>query len=519
MNSSDFEFLSSLLYKQSGLVLTPDKGYLLETRLQPVARSHGLSSIEQIVSTLRSRRDEKLVNSITDAMTTNESLFFRDRTPFDQFKTVVLPSLLQSRAAKKSIRIWSAACSSGQEPYSLSMVLDELASKLTGWRVEIIATDISTEMVARARSGIYSQFEVQRGLPIQLLVLTEDPFVSPALFCDHGTFLDRLWRRDLAVPHWLPFKDPALLASHIREFVLHMEGAPETPALARARKRAHPPKGKYGGRQLLITGAGGGIGRQTALAFAREGADVIVSDINPEAAEETAALIRDLGVDAKVFIANVADRADMDALARFVDEEAGPVDLVVNNAGIGMAGGQLEMTREAWDRVLGINLGGLIEGSRLFGERMVAARSGGHIVNVVSASAFAPTRAFPAYAVSKAAALMQTESLRGELAEHKIGVTAACPGFVDTGIAQATEYVGASEDDQKARRNKADTMYKRRAFTPEQVAKAILKAVEKNKPIALIGAEAYIARTVQRFFPSLGRQFAKVSLPQPDQGA
>ena len=170
MNSSDFEFLSSLLYKQSGLVLTPDKGYLLETRLQPVARSHGLNSIEQIVSTLKTRRDEKLVASITDAMTTNESLFFRDRTPFDQFKTVVLPSLLQSRAAKKSIRIWSAACSSGQEPYSLSMVLDELASKLAGWKVEIVATDISTEMVARARSGVYSQFEVQRGLPVQLLV-------------------------------------------------------------------------------------------------------------------------------------------------------------------------------------------------------------------------------------------------------------------------------------------------------------------------------------------------------------
>lgn len=170
MNSSDFEFLSSLLYKQSGLVLTPDKGYLLETRLQPVARSHGLTSIEQIVSTLKARRDEKLVAAITDAMTTNESLFFRDRTPFDQFKAVVLPSLLQSRAAKKSIRIWSAACSSGQEPYSLSMVLDELASKLTGWRGEIVATDLSTEMVARARAGIYSQFEVQRGLPVQLLV-------------------------------------------------------------------------------------------------------------------------------------------------------------------------------------------------------------------------------------------------------------------------------------------------------------------------------------------------------------
>ncbi|MBO6560017.1 MAG: protein-glutamate O-methyltransferase CheR [Nisaea sp.] len=170
MNSSDFEFLSSLLYKQSGLVLTPDKGYLLETRLQPVARSHGLNSIEQIVSTLRSRRDERLVNSITDAMTTNESLFFRDRTPFEQFKTVVLPKLLETRAAKKQIRIWSAACSSGQEPYSLSMILDELSARLAGWRIEIIATDISSEMIARARSGIYSQFEVQRGLPVQLLV-------------------------------------------------------------------------------------------------------------------------------------------------------------------------------------------------------------------------------------------------------------------------------------------------------------------------------------------------------------
>lgn len=170
MNSSDFEFLSTLLYKQSGLVLTPDKGYLLETRLQPVARSHGLNSIEQIVSTLRSRRDERLVNAITDAMTTNESLFFRDRTPFEQFKTVVLPTLMESRAAKKQIRIWSAACSSGQEPYSLSMILDEIGSKLAGWRIEIVATDISSEMIARARSGVYSQFEVQRGLPVQLLV-------------------------------------------------------------------------------------------------------------------------------------------------------------------------------------------------------------------------------------------------------------------------------------------------------------------------------------------------------------
>lgn len=170
MNASDFEFLSSLLHKQSGLVLTPDKGYLLETRLQPVARAHGMTSIDQIVGTLRARRDEKLVKAITDAMTTNESLFFRDRTPFDQFKTVVMPALLTSRADRKQVRIWSAACSSGQEPYSLAMTLDELGPRLAGWRVEIVATDISTEMVNRAKAGVYSQFEVQRGLPVQLLV-------------------------------------------------------------------------------------------------------------------------------------------------------------------------------------------------------------------------------------------------------------------------------------------------------------------------------------------------------------
>lgn len=352
--------------------------------------------------------------------------------------------------------------------------------------------------------------------PVQLLVLTRDPFVSPGIFSDHADHVDRLWRREIATPHWLPLRDPELLARFIDDFVSYQTGGAETPALARARRKAERLKaGPMGGKQVLITGAGGGIGRCIALAFADEGADIVVSDINEAAAGETARLVREKGAQAQICVADVSDPASMDALAAFVDEVTGPIDIAVNNAGIGMAGGQLEMTREAWARILGINLMGVIEGSRLFGARMVADRQPGHIVNTVSASAFLPTRAFPAYAVSKAAALMQSESLRGELAEHGIGVTAACPGFVDTGIAQATEYVGTSENDQAARRNNADAMYKRRAYTPEKVAAKVLKAVKKNKPIALIGAEAWIGRGVQRFAPALGRAFARLKLPAP----
>lgn len=170
MKIDDFEMLSTLLKQRSGLVLTKDKAYLLETRLMPVARKHGMADLDQLCSAVRLRKDAKVISDITEAMTTNESLFFRDTKPFDQFRNVLLPQLMINRAAQKKIRIWSAACSSGQEPYSLAMILKEDQAKLQGWRFEIVATDISEEMLAKARAGIYTQFEVQRGLPIQMLV-------------------------------------------------------------------------------------------------------------------------------------------------------------------------------------------------------------------------------------------------------------------------------------------------------------------------------------------------------------
>ncbi len=170
MKPEDFTFFCKLIFDRSGLVLGPDKSYLIESRLTPVARRYNLAGLDGLATALRQNRDTTLMRDFTDALMTNESFFFRDTKPFDQFRDVVLPRLLTGRATSKRIRIWSAACSTGQEAYSLAMLLKEQGVKLAGWQIEIIGTDISHEVLARARAGTYTQFEVQRGLPIQLLV-------------------------------------------------------------------------------------------------------------------------------------------------------------------------------------------------------------------------------------------------------------------------------------------------------------------------------------------------------------
>jgi len=170
MNRDDFDMICRLLRQRSGLVLSPDKAYLMESRLLPVARRWKLAGFDDLVKSLRSKPDEALIRDVVEAMTTNESFFFRDIKPFDQFKELVLPAMLKNRTGQRRLRIWSAACSSGQEPYSLAMILSEMAAQLAGWTIEIVATDLSSEILARAKEGVYSQFEVQRGLPVTLLV-------------------------------------------------------------------------------------------------------------------------------------------------------------------------------------------------------------------------------------------------------------------------------------------------------------------------------------------------------------
>ena len=170
MKSEDFDFLSNLLRKRSGLIISEDKLYLLESRLVPLARKRGMNGLDDLVKAIRFAPEEDLLVDVTEAMTTNESSFFRDIKPFENFRKLVLPALLEKRANKRSIRIWCAAASTGQEPYSLAMCLREEAAKLSGWRIEIVATDLSKEVLEKASVGLYSQFEVQRGLPIQLLI-------------------------------------------------------------------------------------------------------------------------------------------------------------------------------------------------------------------------------------------------------------------------------------------------------------------------------------------------------------
>ena len=172
MKTQDFEYLQTLLRSRSGLVLSTDKVYLVESRLMPVARSRGMSNLDELIQAVRVGNEERLLVEVTDAMTTNESFFFRDMQPFESFRQTVLPKIVASRRAvgRNVIRIWSAACSSGQEPYTLAMLLKEEEASLRGMRFEIIATDLSTEIIDKAREGVYTQFEVQRGLPIQFLV-------------------------------------------------------------------------------------------------------------------------------------------------------------------------------------------------------------------------------------------------------------------------------------------------------------------------------------------------------------
>jgi chemotaxis protein methyltransferase CheR len=169
VNSQDFEFVSQLLRKRAGIVLTGDKMYLLESRLAPLARKEGLPSIDDLIHVVRARREERLIGQLVDVMTTNETYFFRDKTPFDHLKDAIFPVLGQARKGSR-IRIWCAACSTGQEPYSIAMMLDQTPALTGGVPVEIVATDISDRCLERARQGLFTQFEVQRGLPIQMLM-------------------------------------------------------------------------------------------------------------------------------------------------------------------------------------------------------------------------------------------------------------------------------------------------------------------------------------------------------------
>ncbi|MDT3398644.1 SDR family NAD(P)-dependent oxidoreductase, partial [Streptomyces sp. B1866] len=259
------------------------------------------------------------------------------------------------------------------------------------------------------------------------------------------------------------------------------------------------------------TGAGSGIGRATALAFAEQGADVVVCDVDAEAAERTAVLARLLGGAAHAYRVDVSDGAAVDAFAADVAAAHGVPDIVVNNAGIGHSGTFLDTTEEEWRRVLDVNLWGVIHGCRAFGRLLAERGEGGHIVNVASAAAYLPSKILAAYATSKAAVFMLSDCLRAELAPARVGVSTICPGVVNTNITRTSTFSGQSGEKLAATRERVARLYARRGFPPEKVAAEILRAVRDRRPVVPVTWEAKAARVLSRVAPGVLRAAARVN--------
>ncbi|MYS31198.1 SDR family NAD(P)-dependent oxidoreductase, partial [Streptomyces sp. SID7804] len=211
--------------------------------------------------------------------------------------------------------------------------------------------------------------------------------------------------------------------------------------------------------------------------------------------------------------ADVSDERAMERLAERVTDAYGVVDVLVNNAGIGLGGSFFDTTTEEWKRVLDVNLWGVIHGSRLFGRRMAERGQGGHIVNIASAAAFQPSRALPAYSTSKAAVLMLSECLRAELAGQGIGVTAVCPGFVNTGITSTARFAGTDPETERRLQRRAARLYGLRNYPPEKVAAAVLRAVVRDEAVVPVTPEARGAYALSRWMPGVLRRIARIKPP------
>jgi NAD(P)-dependent dehydrogenase (short-subunit alcohol dehydrogenase family)/pimeloyl-ACP methyl ester carboxylesterase len=344
---------------------------------------------------------------------------------------------------------------------------------------------------------------------VQVLVPRKDLFVTPALQRFTGAIPAGSRVISIEGGHWVVTSRPDVIARLTSEWV----DRDATGMVA-----VTPPSVLGGPREIpgklaLVTGAGAGIGRATAVELARHGArKVVIVDRDLTAANETADAVRAACAEAAVYQADVRDEESMNDLAAEVFNDHGVVDILVNNAGIGMAGRFLETSPQNWEDIIAVNLRGVISGSRAFGGRMVERGEGGTIINLASASAYLPSKSMVAYSTTKAAVLAFSESLRADFADEGITVTAVCPGFVNTNIAKTTVYAGMSEDEQALVRDKADAAYRRRNYTPEATAAAIVKAIRTGPAVLPIAAESRIGYAMRRISPSMVRLLARLDI-------
>ncbi|WP_280481063.1 SDR family oxidoreductase [Nocardia cyriacigeorgica] len=339
-------------------------------------------------------------------------------------------------------------------------------------------------------------------VPVQLIVAGRDVAVRPAGYDDERKWTSRLWRRDVPAGHWMPFSHPELLATATTELIDTLAGGPMPRGLRRA--EISRSRGEFGDQLVVITGGGSGIGRETALAFARRGAEIVLSDVNLAAAKETVELVAAAGGIAHAYQLDVSDEAAVADHARAVLEAHGVPDILVNNAGIGQAGDFFDTPSAEFDRVLRVNLGGVVNGCRAFGPAM-AERGAGHIVNLSSMAAYSPQQGFSAYATSKSAVFMFSDCLRAELAGRGIGVHTICPGIVHTNIVATTTFSGVDAEEEKRKQQHYDNLYRMRHYGPEKVAEQIVRAVARGRSIVPVTPEARVNYHLSRLAPAIGR--------------
>ena len=348
-------------------------------------------------------------------------------------------------------------------------------------------------------------------VPVQLIVNTRDKYVRPYGYDETGRWVPRLWRRDIRAGHFSPMSHPQVMAAAVHEFADLVDGGKTSRALLRA--QVGRPRGSFGDTLVSVTGAGSGIGRETAFAFAREGAELVISDIDEAAVKGTAAEIATRGGVAHAYVLDVSDADAVEAFAERVSNEHGVPDIVVNNAGIGQAGRFLDTPAEQFDRVLDVNLGGVVNGCRSFGRRLVERGTGGYIVNVSSMAAYAPLQSLNAYCTSKAATYMFSDCLRAELDAADVGLTTICPGVIDTNIVNTTRFdapAGKQSAQVDGRRGQLGKMFALRHYGPDKVANAILSSVKKKKPIRPVAPEACALYGLSRLAPQGLRNAARL---------